>query len=612
MPITQRLSSSLTWGRKKTSVAVGKAQDDAERKPSKLRKPLTRREETSTIFSGVVDVGERRIFGGDVGQQFDAGLGRANLMSLSSYASREKGRPDRSPSELVAKPKSRLKISRPATCEPGTVSLPLARRQDQMSPRDPNSRAAEASQPEKSRSLTGHPFEPYESAGMPQGSWGRSLWVPIAPSAATKLSTEQPECSDGARNPTAQSDASGYYIDTLDVTVIGETKPFRNSKRRTIEDINWRRGHDKDLVGLSDSYINDASPADSAVGYLELNTGPYDDNGKGRAQFEVLDNPCFGSLHNTVCLQSDPVFGGNLSSSASNERLGRLTEEAWKLREDLKRHQVEKDRELALQLQEAYASQREEEEYLAAERAQAALLRECIVCGDTKDIDEFPIERTTSACDHSVNVCSECLRSWMVSEFETKGPSGLGCPECRESLTYNDVQRAASADTFAAYDQVITREALASLPGFEWCLGARCGSGQLNHADDHLPHYMRCASCGFSQCLKHKAPWHEDETCEQYDYRTSGHKARDEEAKTAAMLDDISKMCPGPPGKACGWRIQKTEGCDHMTCRRCKQEFCWICLTRHDEIRRVGNTAHKKDCKFHSHNLDVAWPFNVH
>ena len=32
------------------------------------------------------------------------------------------------------------------------------------------------------------------------------------------------------------------------------------------------------------------------------------------------------------------------------------------------------------------------------------------------------------------------------------------------------------------------------------------------------------------------------------------------------------KKCP-----RCGWSIEKNEGCNHMTCRLCHHEFCWLC-----------------------------------
>ena len=194
----------------------------------------------------------------------------------------------------------------------------------------------------------------------------------------------------------------------------------------------------------------------------------------------------------------------------------------------------------------------------------------------------------------------------MASEFETKGCDDIKCPECPKTLQYNDVQSAASIQTFEAYDKLATRNALGALDEFAWCLGPNCGSGQLNIGNND---FMHCVNCGYKQCLKHKVAWHKGETCKQYEYRTSGQKARDDERATEKMIDTVSKMCPG---KGCGWRIQKTDGCDHMTCKRCKHQFCWQCMAAQSEIKRVGNTAHQKSCKFHSTNLDIAYPFNAH
>ncbi|KAK0288812.1 hypothetical protein LTR35_003211 [Friedmanniomyces endolithicus] len=261
--------------------------------------------------------------------------------------------------------------------------------------------------------------------------------------------------------------------------------------------------------------------------------------------------------------------------------------------------QKSRDMQQALLLQ----KQQEEAALLAAERARR---RDCNVCGDAKSPLDFAAKPPTSKCEHLPTTCNDCLAQWMTSEFESKGGEGIKCPECPQKLDYSDVQRAASTQTFEAYDNLLTRLALGACDDFAWCLAPSCGSGQLNPENRN---YMDCKHCGYKQCLRHKVQWHADETCEEYEYRVSGDRAREEEAKTEAMLDEMSKKCPGAN---CGWRIQKIDGCEHMTCKKCRWEFCWQCLASQKEIKSIGNTAHATTCKFHSTNLDVAWPFNVH
>ena len=36
-----------------------------------------------------------------------------------------------------------------------------------------------------------------------------------------------------------------------------------------------------------------------------------------------------------------------------------------------------------------------------------------------------------------------------------------------------------------------------------------------------------------------------------------------------------SKQCPN---KGCNRRIERSSGCNHMTCAKCSHHFCWMCL----------------------------------
>merc|ERR1712157_669481 len=45
------------------------------------------------------------------------------------------------------------------------------------------------------------------------------------------------------------------------------------------------------------------------------------------------------------------------------------------------------------------------------------------------------------------------------------------------------------------------------------------------------------------------------------------------ESETANWILANTKSCP-----KCSSRIEKNQGCNHMSCQQCKYEFCWICL----------------------------------
>jgi hypothetical protein len=93
------------------------------------------------------------------------------------------------------------------------------------------------------------------------------------------------------------------------------------------------------------------------------------------------------------------------------------------------------------------------------------------------------------------------------------------------------------------------------------CLATNCGAGQIHSGGKEQP-LMICNACSFKICTYHGRPWHEDQTCAEFDVDPSQIERLEEEEATAKLLASTSKICP-----ACHQGVSKDFGCDHMACK---------------------------------------------
>ncbi|MCJ1420795.1 translation termination inhibitor protein itt1 [Xylographa parallela] len=78
-----------------------------------------------------------------------------------------------------------------------------------------------------------------------------------------------------------------------------------------------------------------------------------------------------------------------------------------------------------------------------------------------------------------------------------------------------------------------------------------------------------CEDCSFAFCSVCKASWHgEFAVC----FPRKQHELTAEEKASEEYLKKHSTACP-----TCDARCQKTMGCNHMICFRCKHHFCYLC-----------------------------------
>nr|OQO23940.1 hypothetical protein B0A51_11069 [Rachicladosporium sp. CCFEE 5018] len=400
---------------------------------------------------------------------------------------------------------------------------------------------------------------------------------------------------------TGKHRASGNPVTVTDDPLQGSSK----GKGRTlppISKIDWAEVPENEVQRLVNAYNDSPSPADSGVSFSHAQVvyaqAPYKGKGKGRAsEPEISGMPgAFPSPSSNVQSPADgtSVDGASLDSWADVSEDGDdpdLFHLPWEslIAEKIRRQAAELQDRHTKALQDAHRAQElaqrlehdarierelmevedarvaaqvaEEESAAAAEaarvKAEASLMKSCIVCDDDKLPFLFPALTVSASCTHESLTCKDCLQSWLTSELDSKGTESIKCPECPAVLTPEDFLRCAPLDLAQRFDRLLTRLTLSALPGFAWCLAAGCDSGQVNVENAS---YMKCAACSHEVCLSCKVKWHQGKTCAEYGViARGGSKRRREEEKSEKMVQGMSKVCPGT---GCGARIEKGGGCD--------------------------------------------------
>jgi len=73
---------------------------------------------------------------------------------------------------------------------------------------------------------------------------------------------------------------------------------------------------------------------------------------------------------------------------------------------------------------------------------------ECTVCFEMFTADGMPESRITRTCDHEATLCRGCLSQHITTALSEGRWNRITCPECPEVLSFHDVQKFASRESF--------------------------------------------------------------------------------------------------------------------------------------------------------------------
>lgn len=187
----------------------------------------------------------------------------------------------------------------------------------------------------------------------------------------------------------------------------------------------------------------------------------------------------------------------------------------------------------------------------------------CRICYD----EAVPLSESYALdCGH--HFCLDCYRGYLQAQL-TEGPLCIltHCPEhkCKLLVPRSVFEHLLSSVDLARYDEFLLRNYINNSKYMRHCPAPRCDKVAIGQGVVTI-----FCSCGTTFCFKCGEDAHEPCSCAQLiDWAA---KCRNE-SETANWILANTRKCP-----ACQTRIEKNQGCNHMTCRICKHEFCWICM----------------------------------
>lgn len=237
---------------------------------------------------------------------------------------------------------------------------------------------------------------------------------------------------------------------------------------------------------------------------------------------------------------------------------------------------------------------------------------DCNVCFSSKlgsdSIQFFP-------CRHSF--CAECATAYFEVQIREGDVKSLRCmdPDCASEARPDQVEGLVSKELYSRYDSLLLQKYLESSEDIVVCPARICQSPVVK--DGGSSNMASCPKCRLVFCVLCRRTWHGVSPCDLGNakrhqivkqYREGTQEQRDaltkqygplvkrymEESISEEWLDENSKACP-----TCGCHIQKTEGCNKMTCTRCRNHFCWMCLAK---LNRGDPYKHFSDRKTDCYN----------
>ncbi|XP_048579770.1 ankyrin repeat and IBR domain-containing protein 1 isoform X2 [Nematostella vectensis] len=226
----------------------------------------------------------------------------------------------------------------------------------------------------------------------------------------------------------------------------------------------------------------------------------------------------------------------------------------------------------------------------------------CMICSD--DLTGADVLPVALPCGHEA--CCLCWERYLNVKIRDGEAHNILCPayNCNTLVPLETIEKLVSKEMATRYLQFDIKAFVESNPNLKWCPASQCGRAVRlpSEAQRNLTPPPRGRGKTETPCVVvdcgggHRFCWeclqeaHEPCSCELWTcwlkriaemlakIPTSESENLEECPETNQVANTLWLVTNSKPCPNCKSPIQKTEGCNHMKCTKCKHEFCWVCL----------------------------------
>ena len=192
--------------------------------------------------------------------------------------------------------------------------------------------------------------------------------------------------------------------------------------------------------------------------------------------------------------------------------------------------------------------------------------------------------------------CVDCLAGYFKVQIEDGAVKALNCPseKCESQALPSQVKQLVSPELFAKYDRFLLQYSLDGMADIVYCPRPSCQTAVMLESESSMG---VCPLCSLAFCAFCKHTYHGVSPCEikgsdarklTEEYSAASREDKEllerrygkrklqrllDEVVSEEWLDANAKQCP-----CCKASIQKIDGCNKMTCLKCRTYFCWLCM----------------------------------